>query len=471
MELLFRRMQVREGEASLSRLKSAVEMMAGVLSEEGYQSACMAFVTEMAVQLDCERVSIAVTRGKKAKIQAVSHSAQTGERMNLIRAIGQAMDESILQRKEVFFPPAEGGPVLITRDHENLSEQHGAGAILTIPFFGEKSYRGAMTLERPARMPFTEEEARFCRSVGSLLFPVLDAKRKEDRSFLLKMGDAVREQAVRWMGPSYVGRKLLLVALIAVVVFFSHKTGEYRISADTVVEGAIHRVVVAPFDGYVKETQARAGDIVEESELLCRLDDRELRLERLSWLSKRAQYQRQYQEALAAYDRAQANIIKAQLEQATAKLNLAESQIERTRIAAPFDGIVIRDNLVQRLGGAVEKGEVLFEVAPLDAYRIVLQVDESRIADVAAGQEGRLLLSAFPTEPVSFVVDKITPITQSREGRNTFRVEALPEDAPAYLRPGMEGVGKIFVDRRNLFFVWTRDFRDWFRLWWWSWWP
>jgi multidrug resistance efflux pump len=256
-----------------------------------------------------------------------------------------------------------------------------------------------------------------------------------------------------------------------VVVFFSFKTGDYKITADTVIEGAVKRVVVAPFDGYIKEAQVRAGDLVESGMLMCTVDDRDLRLERLNWLSKQTQYQRQYQEALAEHKRAEAKIIKAQLEQATARLNLVESQLERTLIVAPFTGIVLSGDLSQRLGGSVEKGENLFEVAPLDAYRVIFEIDERRIADVRVGQHGYMILSALPHEHFDLVVEKVTPISIAKEGLNYFRVEATLRNISELLRPGMEGIGKLHVDRRNLLSIWTRDLREWLRLWVWSWWP
>lgn len=471
MELLFRRQQSRDDRARTARLKTAVDLMAGVLSESSCESACMAFVTEMATELSCDRVSIAFVSRRQARVQAISHSAQVRKRMNLVRAIGQAMDEAVIQRRDIVFPPQPDEDILIVRNHKALADQHGSGAILTLPVYGESGHLGALTFERSGDQPFTDEEMRFCRSVAALLFPVLVAKRKEDRPLIFKIGDAIRGQLVSLFGPDHPGRKLLVVILFGLIGFFSLKTGDYRISADTVLEGAVRRAVVAPFDGYMKETHVRAGDVVEEHAVLCALDDRELRLDRLKWMSKRAQLQRQYQEAWARHNRAEASIIKAQLDQASARFDLADSQIERTRITAPFNGLVIQDNLAHRLGGSVVKGEVLFELMPLDAYRIVLAVDERRIADVRAGQHGRMILTAIPTEPIDFVVEKITPITIAREGLNYFRVEAIPGTDSPRIRPGMEGVGKIFVDRRNLFSIWTRGFREWTTLWLWEWWP
>ncbi len=471
VELFFRRHRAQNDEAALTRLKSAVDILASVLSEKTFKSASMAFVTEMATQLNSDRVSLAFMKKNHARIQAISHSAKIGRRMNLIRAIEMAMDEAIIQRKQVFFPPHPGGETLIVRDHEQLSRQQGAGSILTLPFYGDEKYHGALTIERSREAPFTVAEASFCLSVTALLFPALDNKRQNDRFLITKAWDSLKDQLSLLLGPGHLVRKLLVVVIIGAIGFFSYQTADYRIAANSVLEGAVRRVVVAPFDGYVKESSVRAGDVVAAGAHLCTLDDRDLRLERLNWLSKQTQYQRQYQEALAEHNRAEANIIKAQLKQATARFDLVESQLARTVLVAPFKGILLSGDLTQHLGGAVEKGKILFEVAPLAAYRIILEVDERRIADVKIGQRGDIVLSALPHEHFEFEIEKITPIATAKEGLNYFRVEAKPEKVSKHLRPGMEGVGKIHVDRRKLISIWTRDLREWWRLKLWAWFP
>ena len=471
LELLFCKSKMEEDGAALKRLKSAVDMLAGVLAEERFEGACMTFVTEMATQLNCDRVSLGFVCRNRVRVQVISHSAQFGKRMNLIRSIEKAMDEARIQRQEIRYPVSPDAEVLVTRDHEQLARQHSAGSILTIPLYGSGSYYGAVTLERPADLPFSEDEVEFCRSVSGLVAPALENKRLNDRLLIGKIAESCKQQLVRIFGLRYVGRKLVLLLLVALVVFFSVATAEYWLSADTALEGAVRRSVVTPFNGYVKEAEVRAGDVVKDGTLMCTLDDRDLRLERLKWLSQRTQLRLQHQEALAEHNWAEVNIIKAQLDQAEAQLHLVESRLKRTLIRAPFDGIVISGDLSQMLGGSVEQGEVLFEVAPLDAYRVIIEVDERRIADVRMGQQGSLVLSSLPDEHFDFIVNKITPISTAQEGRNYFRVEARLETVSDRLRPGMEGIGKIYVDRRRLISIWTRNLTEWLRLWTWSWWP
>ena len=222
-------------------------------------------------------------------------------------------------------------------------------------------------------------------------------------------------------------------------------------TANVTIEGAVQRSVLAPFKGYIFEAPVRAGDIVEESQVMCRLDDRDLRLERLKWVTQRQQALVRYREAMAEADPAKMNQFKEQMSQAEVQLALIEEELARVNILAPFRGVVVKGDLSQSLGAPVERGQVLFEVAPLDAYRVKLQVDDSDINYVKVGQKGDMVLTAVPDASLPFIVDKITPVTTAKEGRNFFQVEARLEQASERLRPGMEGYAKVMAGRCQAF--------------------
>ena len=471
LELFFRRRSSSDSAVLLSGMKSSFDLLASVLAEERFSDASMIFVTELATLMKCDRVSLGFVKKSHVRVEAISHSASFGKQMNLVRFICGAMEEAILQRSEMIYPLPPEAKILVTRDHEELSRQQAGETILTIPLHAKERYYGALTLERPADIPFQEDEVKICRGIFALVAPILEAKRQNDRLLILKVADSVQKQLERLLGAGYAGRKLAVVLLIAVIAFFSKATGEYRLTATTTLEPLVRRSIASPFDGYVKDAAVRSGDIVKKGMVLCSLDARDLHLERGRWLNQQTQYQRQRQEAIASNDRAKANIITSQLDQATAQLDLVQSQLKRTSLAAPFDGIVVSGDLSQRIDGSIEQGEVLFELAPLNSYRVILQVDEYRIADVRAGQRGSLVLPALLDRNFEFEVEKITPISSQKEGKNYFRVEAKLLKTSDVLRPGMEGIGKISVDKRRLISIWTRDLMDWMRLKVWYWWP
>jgi multidrug resistance efflux pump len=188
-------------------------------------------------------------------------------------------------------------------------------------------------------------------------------------------------------------------------------------------------------------------------------------------VSQGVQQENERRQAIAEGNRARARILEAQNGQVDAQLALVDEQIARTRLVAPFDAVIVKGDLSQSLGAAVERGNVLFELAPLDTYRVIMKVDERDITEVAVGQSGRLALTSMPNDEIGLSVEKITPVSVVEEGRNYFRVEAVAKGATEKLRPGMEGVGKIQVDRRKLLWIWTHKLVHWMRMWVWSWWP
>jgi multidrug resistance efflux pump len=258
---------------------------------------------------------------------------------------------------------------------------------------------------------------------------------------------------------------------VLAVLFFSVVNGDYMITADASLEGKVQRAVTAAMQGYILDARARAGDIVRSGDVLATLDDRDLRLERLKLVSQGLQQESERRQAIAEGNRARSRILEAQLGQVQAQIILVDEQIARTRLVAPFDAVVVKGDLSQSLGAAVERGNVLFEIAPLDTYRVIMKVDERDITEVAVGQTGLLALTSMPNEEIALVVEKITPVSVVDQGRNYFRVEAVAKGAIDKLRPGMEGVGKIQVDRRKLFWIWTHKLVHWVHMWVWSWWP
>jgi RND family efflux transporter MFP subunit len=450
------------------RLQTVVDLMATAFGHARFSEAATAFATAAATKLNCDRVSVGFIAGGRARTRAMSHTAQFGKQTNVVRAIESAMDEAIDQAAVVVAPTAADAPH-VNRMHTELSRQHGAPAVCTAPFAYAGEIIGAITLERPA--PFDRDARDLVEALGGLGGPVLELTRREDRSLASKARDAARDALGAIIGPRHLGLKLGLVAALIAVAILAKAEGDFRIAGMATIEPVVRRAAVAPFNGYIAEAPARAGDVVRRGQLLVKLDDRDIQLERLKWTSQLEQLSRQHGQALATRNSAQVVIVSAQLDQARAQVALLDDQLARMRITAPFDGIVVVGDLSQSLASPVERGQVLYEIAPLDAYRLIVQVDERDVASVAPGQHGTLVLTGAPGSHLRFTVEKVTPVSTAKESRNYFRVEAKLDQGLDRLRPGMEGIGKVDVDRRLWAWIWTRQIIDWARLQLWTWLP
>jgi RND family efflux transporter MFP subunit len=464
----FRKQALVSLEANLGRISLATDLVATAMQERRFGQAAVAVVNEIAARLRCDRVSIGFEASGGMTVQAISHTATFDQKTNLVRMIGDAMEEA-LDLDAVIVYPTQDGEQLGAIAHAELGRNDSA--ICSAPLVEHGQTIGMLTLERAASAPFAPADIELCRTIGLLLGPILGLKRENERGAWQRLRESVSSGAGMLFGPGHPGLKLVGVALAALVVFFSFASSQYRVAAKTNIEGAVQRAAVAPFEGYVAESRVRAGDRVKQGQVLCRLDDKDLQLERTRWTAERDQSERKYRQAMSVQDRAAMAVTAAQVEQAQAQLSLAEEKIARATLVAPFDGIVVSGDLSQLLGTPVEQGKVLFEIAPLDAYRVILSVDERDIAFISVGQKGELALSGIPYEKMPFLVKLVTPVSSSQEGRNFFRVEAQITANSERLRPGMEGVGKVSVGDRRLIWIWTHSLVDWLRLWTWKWMP
>ena len=471
METLLRRKQLEGIEEEQERTTTAFDLLASVLEHERFKDACNAVVTELAMRLKSDPVSIGFVQRDRVVVKSISHAAQFGERMNLIRGIASAMDEAVDQEAVILYPPHKDWEYRVTTAHEELSDTHKVGSILTIPLQSHGKVFGALTFERPKDQPFDEATVEICDGAAAIIGPVLEEKKRNDRLIFVKLAESMRIQLVRLFGANYFGRKLATAIFLSILLFFSVVTDEYQVTSPAILEGEVQRAIVAPFDGYLFSQHARPGEIVKQDQLLATLDDRDLTLERLRWITTERQRATEFDRAMAERERAQANIARAQMDQAVAQVALLDEQLARTRVKAPFDAVVVSGDLTQNVGGVIQRGEELFKLAPLNAYRVILEVDEGDIADIAEGQQGHLLLASLPEEKLSFVVQRVTPIAEQADGRNFFRVEASLEAVSERLRPGMEGIGKTEIEQRLLINIWTRPLMNWLRLSVWEWLP
>ena len=471
--LVWMQMLVRRGRLTpTDRLVTVLELLATSLHHERFQEAAIAVVTEIANIFGCERVSIGFLKGKHAEVIALSHSAQVSKKANVIQNIASAMDEAIDQHATVVYPVLKDAPIQIVRSHQELHKKQGENSICTVPYTDGSHIIGAFTLERPVGQPFDTDSVKLFEHAATLLGQILNVKRKEDRWLFEKIGSSFRTNLSKLIGRKHMAFKLVFYSLFAVIAFLCIAEGEYRITADATLEGTVQRVLSAPMAGYIASQHARAGDIVKAGDILFTLDERDLRLEKLKWESQRSQRNREYIEASAEHDRAKAGILNAQIAQANAQIALIDEQLGRTRVAAPFDGILVSGDLSQSLGAPVERGDVLFEIAPLNSYRVILDVDEAEISNIKYDQTGKLVLAAAPDDQLLITIEKITPVSTAEEGKNFFRVEAtLDSYGRESLRPGMQGVGKIYIDQRKLIWIWTYKITHWIRMFFWTWLP
>ncbi|HXV07604.1 MAG TPA: HlyD family efflux transporter periplasmic adaptor subunit [Burkholderiales bacterium] len=446
-----------------------LHLLATLEAHEGFRAAATAFATELTEMFDCDRVAVGLVGRRHVKVEALSHSSEFKSNQGLLRDIGAAMEEAIWQGSTLVFPQPDGAQPRVDRAHATLASRHGAIAIYTIPLVKAGKPVGAITLERSRTDPLPRSEVTLGENIGALLGPLLEMKRTADRPWPLKIWQALREAIAPLTGPGHRLTKIVTGCAVALLAAAALISGEYRVSAPARLEGAMQRVLVAPGEGYLKQAHVRPGDRVKEGQLLAEMADEDLKLEQRKAQSAVAQLETSLGVAMVSGNRAEVGMLQARLDEARAQLMLVETQLERVRLTAPFDGVVITGDLTQSLGAPVKKGEALLTLAPEHDFRVMLEIDERDIGDVKLGQAGTLALAALPGKPLAFDIHRITPVATAGDGRNFFEVEARVRDKSAELRPGLQGVGKVEAGSRSLLWIWTHRVVGWIRLTLWSW--
>jgi multidrug efflux pump subunit AcrA (membrane-fusion protein) len=190
-------------------------------------------------------------------------------------------------------------------------------------------------------------------------------------------------------------------------------------------------ILVAPADGVIRSVDARLGGLIRESQELAQLDRGEA-----SAKLKVALAEVKEKQALARVN-AKApgvEVYQAQLEAAQARAELAQIELDRCTIRAPFPGRVLDVSVCA--GQYVLKGAAIAELGDTTSLRAVLPVDRRTAA------AGSTLTVPVEEQPVSCKVQAMLPLPESfarlRELATPFAVASVIFANPrGDLEPGL----------------------------------
>lgn len=455
---------VQRAVADAARL---LEFQEPLLTHQTFREGATALATQLATVLKLDHVSIGFRDRTYSRVEAVSSFADFEQRARIFKLISIAMDEAIDQSATVSYPSVQEDRPRINVAHAELGKRRSC-AVCSVPVVDDGHTIGAMTFERGSGVAYSRQEVADFEQIVSIVGPVLRLKRETERSWHWRLRQTVADMAGKFLGPGHLVAKCAAAGVLMAVGASVLIPTDYRIGAPARLEGSVQRALVAPSEGYLESAYVRPGDSVKAGQVLVELAREDLELEKRKWESELSRHENAAPAALARGDRSEFVISQAFAEEARAKLGLVEEQIARASIVAPFDGIVIMGDLSQTLGAPVRRGDTLVTVAPANEFRLILEIDERDIGDVAVGQTGHLALGAMPDRNFAFEVRRISPVAQARDGRNYFEIECELEESLEAMRPGLQGVARITVDRRSFAWVITHRLIDWMRIAAWS---
>ena len=153
--------------------------------------------------------------------------------------------------------------------------------------------------------------------------------------------------------------------------------------------------------------------------------------------------------ARAAQARAEAGVVAAEADIAVVKAELAmqETDITKTRILSPVDGIVLKRSAEpgQTVASSLQ-APVLFTLAEdLTKMQLEADIDEADIGAVKAGQKASFTVDAYPGKSFPAVIETIEYSPKVTDNVVTYKAVLTVDNKDLLLRPGMTATAQIVV--------------------------
>ena len=161
----------------------------------------------------------------------------------------------------------------------------------------------------------------------------------------------------------------------------------------------------------------------------------------------------EFDTAQAAYNRAKADLASASASvvQAEAIQNANRSDLSKTVVRSPINGIVLNRNVEPgQTVAATFQAPVLFTLAEdLTKMELQVDVDEADVGQVRAGQTARFTVDAYPDRDFAAKVTQVRYGSQTVSGVVTYKTILQVDNRDLLLRPGMTATAHIMVSENK----------------------
>lgn len=438
---------------------AATEAVARSNDYAGLTELAFAITNSLRSRFDCQQVAMGTVARHTVRLVSISGLDTVKRRSPGTVRIRQAMEECLDRQQTTVYQLEAGWQETASIDapyrlHRQWHEAAGGAAVLSIPLSIDGRPIAVVSFRRRADSPFGTAEIARIEQLLAPFAPAIIVVRRASRSLPTAALDAAKDRLAWLVGPNQIGRKLAYGALLAGLAWFCFGTMPYRIvtPARVVPDTTIH--ITTPHEGRLDEALVREGDRVTAGQVLCAFDTAADALALAEITAEIEAVRIEIEQLMTAGDVRGAAIADARLGVTVARRAIIESRIDGALVRAPRAGVVVRGDLHQRVGQILPQGHALFEIAGDDSWRIDLSIPETAIEHVRANADASFAWSARPEEPISTRIERISPTATPSGGKNAFMARAtLGNDAPAWMRYGVEGHAQIEAGRKPVWWV------------------
>ena len=223
-----------------------------------------------------------------------------------------------------------------------------------------------------------------------------------------------------------------------------------RFTAVGSIQAGERVTVAAEINGVVVRIPFREGDAITRGALIAQLDDAQSAAEVKRAEAVLAQRRTTYERVKDVVD--QGAGAPQDLDDAAAALQVAEAEVElvrarfkKTRITAPFDGIVGTRRV--SAGAFLQPGQGITELAQIATLRVYFSVPERYLGQLQRGSEVKVSTTAYPGYALRGRIDVVEPVLDVET--RSVRVMAQLDNPGLKFRPGMSADVAAVLRRRD----------------------
>jgi hypothetical protein len=254
-------------------------------------------------------------------------------------------------------------------------------------------------------------------------------------------GHLAVQSGKRWWQQNRVRWALAVVAVLCVPVRLTVLAPGELVPAHPVV-------IRSPLDGVVEVFHVQPNQLVKKDQLLFGFDEAliqsRLAVAEQTQATAEAEYRQATQQAsVDAKFRTQLATLTGKIEEKRAEVDFLREQLQRSRVLAPSDGVVLFDDPSEWIGQPVSVGERILRIAAPGDSEVEAWLPLADAVALAPGADVTLYLNASPLSPVSAQVRYMAhDAVQRPDGGFAYRVRAKL-DEPTRHRVGLKGTAKL----------------------------
>lgn len=427
-----------------------------------------ALTNEVRGALSAEMVAIGLVRRGRVEILCISGLDEVKPQSPGTVVLKAAMEECV-DAKEVLVVQREevSAEERLSSGHRLHRQWHGASkgdAVASIPLMSGDQAIGVLSLRCRPDKPFTTDVLKKIRARSEPLGRVMLLARRANRGLPSHLLDRILHGWDCLTKPGHAAFKLACAGITILTFWFFFGTVSYNLPVPCELRPGSPHVISTPFDGVLAEVLAIEGDRVKAGDVLCRIDTSDLELQRSELIAQRAVHEVERDRALAVGSPVEAQLALANQRLVEARLDILDRRIEQAQLRAPIDGVVVSGDLRKRAGSVTSLGEPLLTVAPAGKWTLQLSVNESSVDEITTGLRGSFSTIARPELAQPIQITRVLPSAQSRSQQNAFVAEAEVDAQATWMRPGMEGVARLHLGERPVWWAALHRVIDYLRL-------